>query len=134
MSSATDLRTVALADGTVAGLIGSRMYHGNIPEQVALPYVWIARRATEDYGQATAETRPFREYFDVECVSSDVSQAEDVADAMRAALNGQSGSLGDGTYGGVLVRDQAEDYVPRNQDADEHLHIQSLDVEVINPR
>lgn len=129
-----NLRTFLLADGTVAGLVGTGVYQNVVPEDADLPFVWFARRGIE-YLDVLGETEslPMYEYFDVECVDDSVDGTEDLADAVRAALNDHSGTFGDATVQWITVRNQADGYQTKNPDSDEALSISTLDVEIINP-
>ena len=62
--------------------------------------------------------------------SDDPTEAVELADAVRAALDGRRGRLGYGVYSCVSVIDTREGIVPKNLDAEELLHISSLDVEI----
>jgi hypothetical protein len=71
--------------------------------------------------------------YDFEVVATTLDEADDIADLVRTRLHGAHGTLNSTTtYQWVEVQDQREDYVPQNMQADELLHIVSLDVEVIN--
>jgi hypothetical protein len=119
-SHAVDL----LADG--------RVYGGVVPGGVAVPFVWIQRRGVKfDEILGEVELEPRIEFFDVECVSDNGTTVIELSDAVRGTLDGIHGTMGEGSYTWVTVRDASESYVPRNVDAGEHLFVSSLDVEVI---
>jgi len=128
-----DLRDSLLIDLTVARLVEDRMYVNVVPAGTDVPFVWIQRRGVE-YLDALGEVEatPYRELVDIECVSDGAIEMMELTDAVRVALNGARGTVGQGVYSWVTVRDQAEDYVVRNM-ADQHLFIGSLDVEAIRP-
>jgi hypothetical protein len=128
-----DLRSYIVADSTINGIISTRCFQNTVPETATLPFIWFVRRGVEFLEiLGEAESTPYREYYDFECVSDEVDQAIDLADAVRARLQGTSGSIGAGTYQWVDVTDQSDTYIPRNIADDERLTIASLAVEVIN--
>lgn len=132
MATDANLRTYVMADATVAA-ITTRYYCNVVPEGADLPFIWARRSRIvkeEVIGQAA---RIQAEWYDLEAVSDDLDVAISLADAVRDRLDGTSGTMGDGSYAWVDVEDQFDDYVPRNQDADEALHIVSLVVEVSLP-
>lgn len=131
--TAENFRTFLLTDATITSLVGTRVFQNSVPQAKDLPYIWFTRRRVA-YLEVLGETgaTPYQEFFDVECVDDDVDGAIDLAEAVRAQVNGHSGTMGTATYQWVNVQDQFEDYVPRNLDADEFLSIASLNVEVIN--
>jgi hypothetical protein len=130
MAVDADLRTYVLADGTVAGLIGTRCFQNSVPtEKTALPFIWFRRARTNELETLAADEDWTVEY-DMECVSDDLDQAITLRDAVLSRLRGHQGTMGDGTYNWVHCRDQYDTYVPRNIEADERLQIASLSVEV----
>lgn len=135
MSTGVNLRNYVLASTGVTDLISTRCYQNSVPRDASLPFVWFRRRGVEYLGVlGETEDTPYREFYDFECVSETLTEADSVADAVRGRLNGSSGTLGstDAVYQWVEVADQLEDYVPRNMQADELWQVVSLDVEVIN--
>lgn len=132
--TAENLRSFLLADATVTGLIGTRLYHNQTPGfNPTLPFVWIRRRGIDDLDLIDGdEYPPFYEYFDLEAVSDDVGEALAVADACRDRLHGHKGVMGAGAVNGIRVQDQSDDYLTRNDDADERLTVAALDIEVTN--
>lgn len=128
-----DLIAKLAATSGVTAYVSTRMYAGKVPTGVALPFIWMARRGIEDSGATEAEANPLRELVVVECVSDESTEAVAIADSVRTALNGIRGLIGDNAYSWVGVSDMVETYTPRNLDADEFLHIYSLDIEAIRP-
>lgn len=127
--------------GTTAGStaikdeISSRCYQNSVPTAADMPFVWFRRRMVEFLDTlGEINTVPYREMFDFEVVADTLDEADDIADLVRIRLHGARGTLNstEASYQWVEVQDQREDYVPRNMQADELLHVVSLDVEVIN--
>ena len=132
MATDTDLRTYVVADGTVSA-ITTRYYQNTVPEGAELPFIWCRRSRMQRREMLDAVRDIEAEFFDIECVSDDLDDAISLADAVRDRLEGTSGTVGSGSYAHIGVEDQFDEYVARNQDADEHLHIVSLIVEVTLP-
>lgn len=134
MSTAEDLRTFVLTESDITDVIGTRMYENTVPgSTTTLPFVWYRMARREFAGVlGQQESKPWQEFYDVECVSDDLDQAHDLAELVRLKLDAHYGTMGSGTYAWVHVLDQYEDYVPRNIEADEHLQIVSLQIEVFN--
>jgi hypothetical protein len=133
MSTGANLRTYVLASTSVSNLVGTRVYQGIVPTTASLPFVWFRRRSVEYLNTlGETETVPWREMFDWECVADDPAEADGVADAVRNRLHCAKGTMGTTVYQWVDVQDQSDEYIPRNMQADEVLHIVSLDVEVTN--
>ena len=128
----------SLRDSVAIGaLIEDRIYGGVVPAGVALPFIWIQRRGVEYLGSMEGEDDPWKEFFDVECVSDNGTTVVSLSDTVRAWerawTTGASFQLGDHYYSALTITDAAETYVPRNTDAAEHLFISSLNLEVCRP-
>ena len=123
MTATTDLRAFLIADAGVAAITTS-VHVNRIPEDKTEPWVWI-RKSRTWYLEATGEARRIdRTDFDIECVSSDLAEADQLRDAVADALEAfTGGELGSETYTWCRVEDQFDDYVPRSVDADEALHV-----------
>ena len=135
MTTGVNLRSYLLSSTAVEGLVATRVYQNNVPTGVVTPFVWFRRRGVEYLGVlGEAETVPYREFYDLEAVADTLNEADSLADVVRTRLHGSSGTLGstDSVYQWIDVSDQSDDYTPRSMEADELLHIVSLDVEVIN--
>ena len=137
MAAGVDLRSYLVADTTgVYATVGTRIYQNSVPAEAALPFIWFRRRGVEYLDiLGETETTPYREFFDFECVADNLDDADTLGDAVRTRLHGATGTIpssGSNAYQWVDVNDQIDDYTPRNMQADELLHVVSLDVEVIN--
>lgn len=129
MATDADLRHFVISDAVVAA-ITMDYYCNTVPEAAALPFIWARRSRIikeEVIGQGA---RIESEWFDVECVSDDLAEALALSNAVSDRLEGHSGLMNEGSYAWVSVQDQFDEYVPRNLDADEQLHVVSLLVEV----
>jgi hypothetical protein len=132
MAVDTDLRTFILADATVAGLIGSRCYQNTVPSiKTTLPWLWFRRSRTEPLEVLGDDEQDHVVMYDVECVSDDLSQAIELRDAVVSRLRNHQGAMGSATYNWVATDDRWDGYVARNLEADEHLQIASIGVEVM---
>lgn len=128
-----DLIAKLAATSGVTAYVSTRMYAGNVPATATLPYLWLQRRAIENSGALESESSALTEYVAIECVSDSSTVAVALADAVRTALNGVRGLIGSNAYSWIGVDDMRENYIPRNIDADEFLHIYSLDIEALRP-
>lgn len=86
-------------DGTVSGLVSTRVYPDQAPEGSSVPYVVIHRIVgTEEKAKGgvepTKETR-----LQVDCFAGTKDGANDLADGVESALKGYSGT----TYGTITV-------------------------------
>lgn len=70
--------------------------------------------------------------FDLECMSLDIDEAQDIAKAVKTALHGHQGILSTTFAHLIEVQDHQDDYQPRGQYADEGLHVASLFVRILH--
>jgi hypothetical protein len=70
--------------------------------------------------------------FDVEVASLDIDQAQREANTIRTALNGYRGLMIFQPVQGVFVSDAADDYIPRNLNADEGFQVCAFQVRIIS--
>lgn len=129
---AQDLRAVLLAAPAVAAIAGTRIHQGIVPESSTTPYLWY-RRASRDTERVLGEAvgaEPDSYRFDLEAISADLEEAQDLADAVRGALDNYRGSFGTRTAQGVFVENQDDDYYPRGIMGDETLHYAALSIQI----
>ena len=135
---AKDLRTFLGADATIATLVGAapngRIHQNHVPQDKAFPFVWYAQSGLLD-GDVLAEaagSAPYGREFDVECVSDDVDKAVDLAEAVRNRLRNFRGVIASTREVQAIFCDEhSEDYVPRGNEGDIGLHVESLRATVI---
>jgi hypothetical protein len=128
-----DLRAELLGRAAVTAIVGGRVHEGHVPETYSGAYIWIGRGAVEHdrvIDQAAGED-PFREFWDLECHSRDLDEAQDLA-ALARGLDSHRGQFGDGSVQAVFVGDHADDYVPRGLSEDElGTHVAALSLEIV---
>ena len=130
-----DFRTFLLASSAVAARVGTRVYQNEVLQEEGATisdYIWYERAniEREDTLNMAAGERPFREYLNVEAVSTDIDSALDLADDLRALHGSGPGDFGGGTAQAVFISDQSDDYIPRGE-GDGGRHVAALSFEVI---
>jgi len=131
-----DFRTFLLADSAIAARVGTRVYQNEVQQEEGADvsdYVWYERSniEREDTLTMTVGERPYREFLNVEAVSTTIDDALDLADDLRALHGSGPGDFGDGTAQAVFVTDQSDDWVPRGDGGEEGRHIAALSFEVL---
>lgn len=131
---AENLRTFLLADATIAATIGTRCHQGMVPQAdiATLPYVWFARsrRQLDRTLDAAAGDPADEQWFDVECISDDLDESQDLAEAVEDRLNNYRGTLGTQSVQGIFLDDQDDNYVPRGTMGETELHVAALAVQI----
>jgi len=128
MGLAEDLKTYVTASTSINADISGRMHYNRRPQRAVGAFIWYQRQdfsepLTLDGGGGLGMTR-----YDVECGSTNLDTAYDLADKVRARLHGTSGTVGATTALGIFVEDQDEDYFLKSIDSDEAINIAALSI------
>lgn len=114
MSVGGDLRTFLLADATLSGLIGTRLYPLKMPQKPTYPaitYQWVTGQRVHSTDGASGLAGP-RVQFD--CWAETYLAMESVFEALRLRLDGYQGAAGTTKVQGAFFdneRDLYEDKV-----------------------
>lgn len=123
-----ELRTELITAATTA-VIGNRCHQNVIPQRGGntFPRVWYQRIGREEQVDLDG-TRGglMSSRYDVECHSTAIDQAIDVADSIRTALSGKYGTFGGASVKGCFVEDHDDTYIPRGIGDDHGVHVSAL--------
>ena len=123
--------TVLKADSGVSSITTS--VHVNvIPDNKSLPYIWL-QLADRDYiSTLHGHIGPTIYTYEIECVSSDVTESKDLQAAVNAALDGTiAGTFGDQKIAFLNASSQDDKYISKQGFGDDpDLHISSISVQV----
>lgn len=127
-----DLIAYLVANSGVNNLVGNRVHANRVPETSKYPLIWLARGGKQRDKDLEGQGGITRHLFDLECISPQLEQSLDVADAVDSTdcLAGHRGTLGSRRVQGVFVEDQDEEYVPRGNADDEGLFVAALQVTI----
>lgn len=98
----TALRTFVLADATVTALAGVRMYPRKLPQGPTLPAIAYQRIDTRRLHDLDGPDGLPRARVQLSMWAASVADAEALAAAVRARLDGYRGAWGDVTVGSCL--------------------------------
>ena len=131
---AENLRTFLLADSGISTTLGAERIGQNRAQQDwGYPYVVFYRSGTDSercIGDAVG-LAPFRHFFDVECVSSDIDGAADLAEAIKTYADNFTGTFGTQSVQLIAIEDHDDEYQPRTPLSDEAVHIAAINVELM---
>jgi hypothetical protein len=105
------LRSALIANATVAGLVGSRVYPVVAPASAALPFVtWrrVAIRRQQTLGAPMGMPVTSVEYS---IYGATYEQAREVADAMRSVLDGYGGTSNNTEVKQTSLEQESDDFV-----------------------
>ena len=86
MSAVTDLRALLLADAAVAALVGTRISADRITQGAGRPFIVFARTDTKRDKTLDGSVVSVLVSFDVQCWADTRLVADQVADAVQAAI------------------------------------------------
>lgn len=118
----SDLRTFLLADGTIAGLVATRIYPSILPQSPTLPAITYStvsasRQNTMDGPDGLPSKR-----IQIDAWSSSFAQAAALSNAIRVRIDGYRGAMGGSTIKGVFADTERQLY-----DSEPKLHRMSSD-------
>jgi hypothetical protein len=125
---AENLIAFLLADAAIAALVGENVHQNQVPHEAVFPFIWLQQAGVNYEGvtDAAPGTEPDDFLFDLESVSDDVDQAAELSALVRNRLAFWRGAFGDSTVQSILVDDHEDDYLKRNENADQGIHVASL--------
>ena len=90
-----------LADSGITSLIGERLYYVKAPQNVTKPYVVFFKASGPREYSHDGASKLARPRFQFSCFATTYDQAKQIAEAIRAAIEAFSGTMGGA--GGVEV-------------------------------
>jgi len=131
MSASKALRARLVADATMTGLVGNRIYPGRAPQKPTMPYlvyhrISTVRAATLDTGNAKVpEVR-----MQVDVIAASQSEVETIMNQMRLVMDNFRGTSAGVTVLGVSVDDE-QDQPEFYEGSDTVFYHSSLDFSII---
>ena len=119
--------TAALPNASTVGAIQQNKTDENGPAR----RIWFRRSSREQEVFLDGCKGPEINFFDVECISDDIDEAIDLADAIKSEMNGYSGSFGAGYAQAIFVEDHSDDYLIKGIAADSGLHVAAIELKII---
>ncbi len=131
MSASKALRARLIDDGTLSGLVGTRIYPGRAPQKPVLPYIVYhristVRSATLDAGNT--KVPEVRMQCDV--IATTQSEVETIMNQMRIVMDNFQGTSAGVTILGVSVSDE-QDQPEFYEGSDTVFYHSSLDFSII---
>lgn len=105
------LRSALVANGTVSGLIGSRVYPVLAPATASLPMVTWRRSGINREQTLGAPMGVPRVTIEYSIYGTTYEQAREVADAMRVVLDGYGGTADNTTVRQTSLENESDDFV-----------------------
>ncbi len=104
MSLLTDCRTHLLGDTTVAGLVGSRIFYGALPQAIGMPAVTLELSDSRMESRTLAATGSvYRSEVDILAYGNSEPSVESLGDAIYDRIEFNSGTWGTTTIQRAMV-------------------------------
>lgn len=128
-----DILGYLVADTTgVYSYTSNRVCQNHVPEIYGREnYIWLGRSSETAVMAMDGPTGLRDASVDLECVSTTLSTAESMAEAVRTRLDGARTSTGTDTIAWIEVEDHSDDYLPKGIGEDDGLHVAALSVSVL---
>lgn len=100
---AQGLKTFVLADATVAGLVGARMYSTKTPQNPTTPYIRYGLQSGQSFNSTDGPSGLENPVFQIDAIADTYAGAVALYDAIRLRLNGYKGDMGGVDVHGVFL-------------------------------
>ena len=121
-----------LGSTAITNVVSSRIHTAKAPVQYRnSSYIWLNRQSDTRDMAFDGPTGIRRAKFSIECVANTVSSAIDLADLVRARLDGSASTSSSPVVAIMLVEDQDDEYVPRNTGEDDGFYVSALSLDCI---
>ncbi len=130
MSIRNGLRTYLLTISEVDALSDQKVYVGRTPQGKSLPHV-VVDRISDDHNNALDGTGSLvMAEMEIDCKAATPTAADDLADAIKTAIDDYSGSMGDETCKAVIFNgfSHRDEYV--DDKSDQQRYVTTLHVEI----
>ena len=125
-----NLRAFLLANAGVTS-ITTTVAINNMPDTDATPYVWLQLDDENEPLNLNSSGGLKTAFFDCEATSKNLTEAVDLASAIKTALHAHTGSFGDQNVAYVEITSRDDTYETRQDFGDEeNLHVSALTIEI----
>jgi Protein of unknown function (DUF3168) len=127
------LQDHCLADGTLRGLVGERIYPEFAPASAVVPYVLRSRISNPPHDTMTGEAAIASPTFQFTVVAGSSRERSAVGEALRACLSRYSGPMGTEDVD-VMSPDESDDVETAVDGSERRLFVRRMDFEVWHGR
>ena len=122
MSAKHQLRTYLLLRAPLAALVGGRIYPGASPQWEAFPIVEIESQGREQPHYMTAATGSVEASFEINIYDRDEGRGSIIADAVRSAMNGAPGDMGELEVSHAVLEGEDGEEIPPSDGSDDPIY------------
>jgi len=112
MSFRADLTERLKTDTTISGLISDRVYGIVRAPNAEGDSITVRRVSSEPGHDLNSGSGVETGRFELWCLSTDILTVDQIAEAVRQRMQGESGTWGSSKIFSVVFEDEADDYVP----------------------
>lgn len=130
MSIVGDLTTYLRASTAITAVVGTRIHHNVAPQDSTGAYLWFQRSSENEELTMDGVGELVETDINLECWSPLDSEADSLANLVKARLNSFRGTMGTATVQGMFVTSKDDEYNPRGAFADEGAHVVAFGVKI----
>lgn len=127
----TGLRTYLLTVSDVTDLVSSRMRPDALTQNETFPALVIEEFSSDHSHTISASSGIVTSDINISCYSESRLEAENVAEKVRAALQGYTGAAGSETIQSSILRNRASAYMVPADGSDGGLYVTALLFEIV---
>ncbi len=116
----------------LTSLTTSQVQQNYLSEDKSYPAVWFQRRNASTELLLNGGISLIQTQYDVAVYGDDPDAAGAVADHLTVSLNGFRGAMGNTTVLGAFVSDADDDFIRKEFNADEGIHVFAFAVQILS--
>ena len=118
------------ADGPVTGYTGSRIFIGKAPQSAQLPYIVITDLQSDELETMDATFGLRFVDYDVDCKAASSTESDGLAEAVRTALRGYTGTIAGATVRAMVLNGETLDFEPPTSGDDGGIYTVTVDCQM----
>ena len=124
------LRTYLLTKSAITDLVGTRVYPSVLPQNADLPAIVYDVMGGSPDDVLTGSSGSYRALIDVECISTNHIDSNDLAEQIRLVTQGYFGAMGVEQCNACRLLSRLEDYQPPIDGSDLGRHVVAITLEI----
>jgi len=112
------LYTYLVSKSEITDLVGLKIFPNQAPNSSELPYITVARVASDGEHHLSDASKQVTDTFELEVFGRDSIEVENIAEAIRDKVDGFRGLMGSTEVGSALIVSQNDDFIVDDQGTD----------------
>ncbi len=130
-----NLRSVIVGSTAIRAVLTGYAAPGAVTQEIEMenapvPRIWYGRGGEENERELDGTSGLITSQWNVEVISDDLDECQDIAAAVRGYLDAKRGAFGTQTVLGTLVEEQNDEYTPQGVGSEEGFNVAALSVTI----